>query len=499
MTPFSIILTIAGYFAILLLASRLASRGAAADNAAFFTGGRRIPWGIVAFASLGAAISGVTFISVPGMVAAKGHSYLQMALGFVVGYLLIGSVLLPLFYRHNLVSIYGYLEQRFGRPVYKTGALFFFVSKLLGAAVRFYVVCAVLQILVFAPLGVAFEVNVAVTVGLIWLYTRRGGVKTLVWTDLIKSFCLIATVVLAIIFIARETGMTPADTISAVAAHPSSRIFYFDNPLSPLYFWKQFVAGVFLAIAMTGLDQDMMQRHLSCRDWRASRKNMVTGGIIQLGVIALFLLLGSIMVIYLEQSGTPLPDNSDELFGMVATAPGMPAILCTVFVVGLIAAAYSAAASAITSLTTSWTIDILEADRDDDSDGERLSATRHRVHIAMAAAMAAVIVLFRYLATDDAITMVYTLASYTYGPILGLFVFGLMSRRRPRPTAAAAACVAAPLLTWVFVSLLRRAGYETGFELLLINAALTVAPLLLIPSPVAKQSVEQTAITEQNG
>lgn len=484
MTPLSIIIIIAIYFALLLSVSWISSRGAA--NSTFFTGDRRMPWGIVAFATLGAAISGVTFISVPGMVVNKGYGYIQMVLGFVAGYAVIGSVLLPLFYRRNLLSIYGYLEERFGRPVYKTGALLFFVSKLLGAAVRFYVVCAVLQILVFEPLGVGFVVNVGVTVALIFLYTINGGVKSLIMTDLIKSACLIGSVVLAIVFIAQSLGMNMSDTVGGIVSHPTSRMFYFDNPMSPNYFWKQFIAGAFMAIAMNGLDQDMMQRHLTCRNWRESRKNMLTGAVVQVFVIALFLVLGTMLVMYAEHTGMSLPEKTDELFGMIATSEAMPVALGVVFIVGLISAAYSAAASALTSLTTSFTIDLLEAHRRDDSE-EHLTNTRRRVHLGMAVALCMVILLFHMLSNDDAISAVYTLASYTYGPLLGLFAFGLISGRRPSAAIASAVCLASPLLSLALVKALSVwLGYETGFELLLINAAITIAGLWcasLYPQP----------------
>ncbi|MDE6039041.1 MAG: sodium:solute symporter, partial [Paramuribaculum sp.] len=248
MTPAIVLLTIAAYFAVLLVTARFASRRA--DNATFFTGNRRTPWPVVAFAMVGAAISGVTFISVPGMVVAKGYSYLQMCLGFLVGYALIALVLVPLFYRRNLVSIYSYLEERFGVRTYKSGAFMFFVSEILGASVRFFVVCAVLQVLVCDPLGIPFWVNVLLTISLIWLYTARGGVKALIWTDVLKSACLILSVVLSICFIARNMAMPLCDIPSAIASHASSRVFYFDDPRSGLYFWKQFVAGVFMAVVM---------------------------------------------------------------------------------------------------------------------------------------------------------------------------------------------------------------------------------------------------------
>lgn len=455
-----------------------------------------MPWGVVAFATLGAAISGVTFISVPGMVAAKGYSYLQMILGFVAGYAIIGCVLLPLYYKRNLVSIYGYLQERFGRPVYKTGALFFFISKLLGAGVRFYVVCAVLQLLVFAPLGVPFAVNVAVTVALIWLYTMSAGVKAVIFTDLLKSFCLIASVVLSIRFIARELGLGFGDTIAAVTAHEGSHIFFFDNPMEATYFWKQFIAGVFMAIAMNGLDQDMMQRHLACRDWHASRKNMITSAVMQVPVIALFLMLGTMLLLYVEHTSMAMPEKSDELFGAVATSPLMPPVLGALFVVGLVSAAYSAAASALTSLTTSFTIDILETDIES-ADTAAVRRTRQRVHIAMSVALAAVIIAFFYLNNDDAISAVYTLASYTYGPLLGLFAFGLLCAWRPGAIIASAVCVAAPVLSYAVVKWLEGHGYHTGFELLLINAAITMAGLAI--SALAKALYTKPLIPENNG
>ena len=266
MSPVVVILVIAAYFALLFLLSWVSSRGG--TNQTFFTGGRRNPWPLVAIAMIGASISGVTFISVPGMVVGKGYSYLQMVLGFVVGYMLISAVLLPLFYRRNLSSIYGYLNELFGVLTHRTGAWFFFISKMLGASVRFFVVCAVLQMLVFGPLGIPFYVNVAASVGLIGLYTMIGGVKSLIFTDLLNSFCLVGSVVLCIIYIGDSLGLDFAGMTQAVVEHPTSRIFMFDDPKSGLYFWKQFVAGIFLSIACNGLDQDLMQRNLGCKGSR---------------------------------------------------------------------------------------------------------------------------------------------------------------------------------------------------------------------------------------
>ena len=483
--PVIIILTIAGYFLLLLAISYFTGRGS--DNSTFFTGNRRAPWPVVAFAMVGAAISGVTFISVPGMVVNKGFAYLQMVLGFIVGYMLIAFVLVPLFYKRNLISIYGYLEERFGQSTYKAGAWFFFLSKMLGAAVRFFVVCAVLQLLVFGPLHIPFEFNVIVTIALIRLYTVQGGVKTLIWTDTLKSFCLIMSVVLCIYFVATNLGFSFGEMCSAISDHPSSRMFFFDNPKEGTYFWKQFLAGVFMAIATTGLDQDMMQRNLACKDSKQSQKNMIVSGITQFFVIALFLLLGTLMVIFLDRNGIAVPGKTDDIFGMVATHESMPVIVGVLFILGLVAAAYSAAGSALTSLTTSFTVDILKAHKNKDE--HKVTRTRKAVHVIMSLIMGLVIVAFYYLSDQDAISAVYTLASYTYGPILGLFVYGMFWRKPVRDRLVPFVCILAPCLSWVGQWALRQAfGYETSFELLIMNALITVIGLRLLPVGVAKKA-----------
>ena len=431
---------------------------------------------------IGAAISGVTFISVPGMVAAKGYSYLQMVLGFIVGYFAIAFVLVPMFYRRNLISIYGYLEDRFGKSTYHTGAWFFFVSKMLGAAVRFYVVCVVLQSMVFGPLGIPFAITVVVSILLIWIYTVQGGVKTLIWTDALKSFCLVASVGLCIYFIAANLGLNFGEAFSAVTSHPSFKMFYFDDPLAGTYFWKQFLAGIFMAIALNGLDQDMMQRNLACRDSRQSQKNMIVSGITQFFVIALFLILGTMLLIYMDSKGIAHPAKPDDTFAAVVDSPGMPIIVGILFIVGLVSAAYSAAGSALTSLTTSFTVDILGANRH--MDDRRLGVTRRLVHLGMSVAMGLVIIAFYYLSNQDAISAVYTLASYTYGPILGLFVFGMVCKRPVRDCLVPAVCILAPALSWVTQWALKEyCDYTTSFELLLMNAAFTVLGLALLLKP----------------
>lgn len=475
-TPIIVVLTIAAYFCLLFIISWIAGRNS--DNSTFFTGNRKAPWPLVALATMGAAISGVTFISVPGMVANKSFSYLQMILGFMVGYVLIAYVLVPLFYKRNLISIYGYLEERFGPSTYKTGAWIFFISKMLGAAVRFFVVCAVLQLLVFTPLHIPFEFNVIVTIALIWLYTMQGGVKTVLWTDSLKSFCLVTSVILSIYFIAQNLGLGVSDAINAVANHKTSRIFYFDNPSSSLYFWKQFIAGVFLALAMTGLDQDMMQRNLACENAKKSQKNMIVASITQFVVITLFLALGTLLILFLEKNSIVLPEKTDDIFGMVANHESMPIVVLILFIIGLVSSAYSAAGSALTSLTTSFTVDILKAHKT--TEQERLTRIRKAVHVGMTVVMGCVIILFYYISSQDAISAVYTLASYTYGPILGLFVFGMLCNRPVRDGWVAGICIAAPILSWCLQwCLYRYTGYETGFELLLMNAGFTIIGLMI--------------------
>ncbi len=485
MTPSIVIITITAYFCLLFLISFFASRKS--DNSTFFTGNRKTPWMLVSIAMIGAAISGVTFISVPGMVVNSGYSYLQMVLGFIVGYFLIAFVLVPMFYKRNLVSIYGYLGERFGVSTYRSGAWFFFISKMLGASVRFLVVCVVLQKLVCDPWGIPFYVNVIATIALIWLYTMQGGVKTLIWTDTLKSFCLIMSVGLCIYFIAKNLGFSFGEMVSAIGADETSKVFFFDNPKEGTYFWKQFLAGVFMVIATTGLDQDMMQRNLACKDSKESQKNMIVSSVMQFFVIALFLILGTLLVMYLNKSGIELPKKTDEIFGLVASNPTMPLIVGILFVVGLISAAYSAAGSALTSLTTSFTVDILDGQKRFDEN--RLTKVRKLVHVGMSVIMGLVIIVFYYLSNQDAISAVYTLASYTYGPILGLFVYGMFCKKNVRDKWVPLVCVAAPVMSWIIqYALKENFGYETSFELLIINAIVTVMGLRLLSIGVKKSA-----------
>ncbi len=479
-TAWIVLATIAFYFVLLFIISWITGRKT--DNAGFFTGNRKSPWYMVAVAMIGASISGVTFISVPGAVLAGGYSYMQMVLGFFVGSVIVALVLIPMFYKMNLMSIYGYLENRFGLSSYRTGAWFFFVSKMLGASVRFFVVCVVLQTLVFEPLNMPFTLNVILTVALIWLYSFQGGVKSLIWTDSLKTFCLVLSVVCCIVYIAKSLGLGLFELPSAVADHPTSKIFFFDDPNDGHYFWKQFIAGVFMVIATTGLDQDLMQRTLSCKNFRESQKNMIVSSFIQIFVIGLFLVLGTLLYMYAGDN-LPMKDGKvvgDALFGDVAWSEGFPVFIGVIFIIGLIAAAYSAAGSALTALTTSFTVDILKAN---EKQGEKdLTLTRKLVHIIMSLLMVIVIVVFYELNDDSAINAVYSLAAYTYGPILGMFVFGLATKKPVRDRWVPVVCVASPIICYVLQTNSEAwfGGWQISFELLIINALVTVAGLCLL-------------------
>lgn len=479
-TAWIVLATIAFYFVLLFIISWITGRKT--DNAGFFTGNRKSPWYMVAIAMIGASISGVTFISVPGAVLAGGYSYMQMVLGFFVGSILVALVLIPMFYKMNLMSIYGYLENRFGLASYRTGAWFFFVSKMLGASVRFFVVCVVLQTLVFDPLNMPFTLNVILTVALIWLYSFQGGVKSLIWTDSLKTFCLVLSVVCCIVFIAKSLGLGIFDLPSAVADDPTSKIFFFDDPNDGHYFWKQFIAGIFMVVATTGLDQDLMQRTLSCKNFRESQKNMMVSAFVQIFIIGLFMVLGTLLYMYAGDN-LPMKDGKvvgDAIFGNVAWSEGFPVFIGIMFIIGLIAAAYSAAGSALTALTTSFTVDILKAtEKQSDKD---LTLTRKLVHIIMSLLMVIVIVVFYELNDDSAINAVYSLAAYTYGPILGMFIFGLACKRSVHDAWVPVVCVLSPVICYILQTNSEAwfNGYQISFELLIINALVTVIGLCFL-------------------
>lgn len=478
MTPFLVLTTITVYFLVLFFISWLAGRNA--DNQGFFIGNRKSSWYVVAFAMIGSSISGVTFISVPGWVAVNNFSYLQMVLGFVTGTLIIAYVLIPLFYKMKVVSIYEYLENRFGITTYKTGAWFFFISKMLGASVRLFLVCVVLQLLVFDPMNLPFTLNVFFSVALVWLYTFNGGVKSLIWTDTLKTFCLIISVVLCIYYIATDLNMGFSDMVSSITGNDYSKIFFFEDGNDKRFFWKQFLAGVFTVIAMTGLDQDMMQRNLSCKNFKDSQKNMVTSVVFQFVVISLFLMLGVLLYIFVDTKGIQMPAKSDELFPMIATQGYFPNIVSILFIVGLISSAYSAAGSALTALTTSFTVDILGSLKK--KTDQEATKSRKRVHIGMAFVMGIVIVVFNALNNTSVIDAVYIVASYTYGPILGLFAFGIFTRKAVKDKYIPLVAVLSPVLCFILDENSQKwfNGYSFSYELLILNAFFTFIGLLLL-------------------
>ena len=478
MSPYAVMAVIAAYFAVIFLVSRLSGKGGAD-----FYGGRKSPWWVVAIAMIGACMSGVTFVSVPGMVAVSGLGYLQMCLGFMVGYVVIAFVLMPLYYRLGVVSIYQYLEQRFGVSTYKTGAWFFFISKMLGASVRLFLVCVALQLLVFDPLGLPFALNVVVNVAIVLAYTFRNGVRSVIWTDTLKTVCMVVAVVLSIVFIARNLGLSFSGVVASIRGSEMSRIFWFDDVKHPQYFWKQFLGGLFTVIATTGLDQDMMQRALSCKDHRDSQKNLLVSTVLQTVVIFLFLCLGVLM--YQFAAVTGISATGDKLFPAVATGGGLPGIVGILFIVGLVAAAYGAGGSALTSLTTSFSVDILglgAAVKGADGDADRI---RKRVHVGMAVCMALTIIIFNALNSTSAIDAVYKVASYTYGPLLGLFAFGIFSKRAVRDRWVPLVALLAPALCLVLQLNSERwfGGYKFSYELLLLNAAFTILGLCCLLRP----------------
>jgi Na+/proline symporter len=479
MTPSVVFITVISYLALLFTISYIAGRHA--DNTGFFIGGRKSPWWAVSIATIGATMSGVTFVSVPGMVATSAFGYLQMVLGFTAGYVIIAFVLVPLFYRKDLVSIYGYLDSRFGLSAYKTGAWLFFISKMLGASVRLFLVCIALQLLVFTPFHLPFILNVILTVFLVWIYTFRGGVKSIIWTDVLKTVCIVASVVLCIFYIASSLNLSFGEMAENVRHSSMSRIFFFDDINDKEYFFKQFFAGVFTVIAMTGLDQDMMQRNLSCKNSHDSQKNMLISSVCQLFVILLFLILGVLLYQFAEVKG--IQETGDKLFPAVATSAYFPMIVGILFIIGLTASAYSAAGSALTSLTTSFTVDILGIKNKSD---KQVTSLRQKVHALMAIIMAITIFLFGLINSTSVIDAVYILASYTYGPILGLFAFGIILKSPVRNRWIPLVVILSPVLCFIIQQNSERwfNGYHMSYELLILNAAFTFIGLcLLIKKP----------------
>lgn len=477
MNPQVVLVVICFYFLLLFLISWFTTRKISADT--FFTGDRQSPWFLVAFGMIGASLSGVTFISVPGEVGNSNFYYFQVVLGYTVGYFTIAKVLLPLYYRLNLVSIYSYLEDRFGFWSYKTGAFFFILSRTLGSSLRVFLVASVLQLILFDSLGIPFWVSVVITVGLIWIYTHRGGIKTVVWTDTLQTFFMLLAVVVIIILIGQELSFDGIfGYFEAVSADPRSKIFNWDWK-DGTNFFKQFISGAFITIVMTGLDQDMMQKNLTCKNIGDAQKNMFWFTTILVIVNLLFLSLGIMLYLYAETKGIALPTKSDELFPLLATQH-FSAFAGIIFVLGITAAAYSSADSTLTALTTSFCIDFLEIERKYPAD-QRVKV-RKQVHIAFSLVMILAILMFYWINDQSVINSVFIIAGYTYGPLLGLYAFGLFTTWQVKDRWVPLLAVSAPVITFLISQNSERFlwGYKFGFEALILNGLLMFLGLVLI-------------------
>lgn len=464
-----ILFILAAYFGILIVISHLTAHHP--DNDTFFRGNRRSPWPLVAFGMIGASLSGVTFVSVPGMASSIDMTYLQTCIGFFVGYIIIAHVLLPLYYRLNLTSIYTYLEGRFGSRTYHTGASFFLLSKLLGASLRLYLVCLILQHFIFDALHIPFFVTVTGILCLIWLYTHRSGIRTIVWTDSLQTFCLLLTLILILIQVASLLGLDAKETWETITNNKHCRIFVFDDWISKQNFFKQFFSGIFITIVMTGLDQDMMQKNLTCRNLKSAQKNMYCYGLSFLPVNFLFLALGILLMLLAQHLNIPVPERGDDLLPAFAAGGilGNGVLIC--FTVGILAAAFSSADSALTALTTSVCVDFLKTERMSKSLAEH---KRKLVHLILSLLFIVCILLFKTINSPSVIDTLYTMTSYTYGPLLGLFTFGLFTRRLPQDRYVPYIAIASPIICYCLnriVSLLTH--YQFGYELLMLNGLLT--------------------------
>lgn len=477
MEPIWVIFIIVLYFGVLLLIGFFTSKDA--NNESFYLANRQSPWYVVAFGMLGASLSGVTFISVPGYVGDSQFSYFQLVLGYLLGYFVVANVLLPLYYRLNLTSIYTYLDSRFGFYSYKTGASFFLISRIIGASFRLFLVATVLQVSVFNAWGVPFVITVVVTILLIWLYTNKGGIKTIIWTDTLQTGILLISVVLTIYFLTKSMGLSFGGMVDVIYNSEYSRTWFFDDWNDKRHFVKQFFSGAFITIVMTGLDQDMMQKNLSCRNLRDAKKNMYWYGFAFLPVNLIFLSLGVLLFIFANQNGIAIPAQTDELFPMIATQGYLPKVVSILFILGIIAAAYSSADSALTSLTTSFTVDILNPQGKTEEEEKRI---RKRVHVGISILLAVVIMVFKAINDESVISALFTVAGYTYGPLLGLYAFGLFTpfsvRDRWVPVVAVLSPIICYFLSKYSVQLFN--GYKFGFEILIVNGAITFLGLLLL-------------------
>ena len=447
-----------------MLVSRLTSRRS--DNDAFYRGNRHSPWYVVAFGMIGASISGITFVSVPGMVANADMTYMQTCLGFILGYFAVAFILLPVYYKHNLTTIYSFLQKRLGNRSYRTGATFFLLSKMTGAAARFYVVCFILHRFVFADMGVPFALTAVAMVALIWLYTRRSGIKTLVWTDSLQTLCMFAALGLIIYNVVDDMGMSVGEAVRAIVADSHSRMFVFDDWMSRQNFWKQFLSGIFIVIVMTGLDQDMMQKNLTCKSLADAKKDMCTYGFAFVPANLLFLALGVLLMMMLGRYGMQMPAKGDDLLPMFAASGMLGNGVVVLFTIGIVAASFSSADSALTAMTTSFCVDMCGK-----PDDERL---RKRVHVCMAVVFILCVLLFELVNSQSVLDAIYTLCGYTYGPLLGLFAYALITKRGVNDRAVPAIAVASPVICFAADWLTSHyTSYRFGYELLMLNGLLT--------------------------
>lgn len=475
MNSTTILLLILSYFAILVLIAFLT--GKSADNNTFFTANKQAPWYIVAFGMIGASLSGVTFISVPGWIEASQFSYMQVVFGYMVGYLVIGTVLLPLYYRLNLTSIYTYLEERFGNASYKTGASFFLISRLVSSSFRLFLVANVLQVILFDDLGISFWQTVTLTVVLIWLYTFRSGIKTILWTDTLQTLFMLIAMGVAIYTVSEDLGISGGNILGYVLESDLSKMFFFDDFKSSNYFWKQFISGAFIAIAMTGLDQDMMQKNLACKNLKDAQKNMFWFTIILTIVNFVFLSLGLLLTVYAQQNG--IDAHKDELFPILAKEY-LGVGVFVFFLIGLIAAAYSSADSTLTSLTTSFSIDILGIQKKYDINKQ--IAVRKRIHIMVSIVSIFVVIAFKYVIKDESvIAKLLLFTGYTYGPLLGLYAFGLFTKWQIKDRWVPIIAILSPILTYIIsVNSSKWFGFEFELFVLILNGGLTFLGLILI-------------------
>ena len=475
MSPYLVVGIVLGYFSILIVISLLTSRKA--DSQTFFTGNRKSPWYLVAFGMVGTALSGVTFVSVPGEVGSSAFSYLQFVFGNIIGFWIVAAVLLPLYYRLNLVSIYAFLDQRFGTFSHKTGSFFFLISKLIGAAFRLYIVAVVLQIGFFDAFKIPFALTVIVTISLVWLYTFKGGVKTIVWTDTLQTIFLISAVIFTIITISKGLGWNIGTLVKEIAADQNSQIFFWEWR-SENNFYKQFIAGMFVTIVIVGMDQDMMQKNLTCKTIKDAQKNMVVFSFSFLITVFLFLGLGALLYIYARKSGISIPANTDDLYPMLAlNYLGLPVGIA--FLLGIIAAAYSSADSALTALTTSFSIDFLKIEKYEEN---KIQKIKRLSHLMFSVLLILVILFFRTINNESIVMAVFRVAGYTYGPILGLFVFGMYSKRIVTDKWVPFVAFISPVICY-FISKYSETilfGYKFGFELLILNGLITIAGLWMI-------------------